>query len=256
MKHRNLIITAILIFAFSVSIAQDAKEIVKRADDKMQGESNYSEMTMKIVRPSWSRSISFKGVTKGRDYSMTLVTAPAKDKGQTFLKRKNEMWNWNPTIERLIKLPPSMMSQGWMGSDYTNDDILNESSIVRDYTHKIVANETIASKNCYKIVLTPKSNAAVVWGKQELWISKDGDMILKVKYYDEDDYLIKTENASNIKIMDGREIPTVFEIIPADEPGNKTIVTMKKIIFDINISDNFFSQQQMKRGMNIRFPMK
>ena len=229
---------------------------MKRADDKMKGESNYSEMTMKIVRPTWSRSVSFKSCSKGRDYSMTLVTSPAKDKGQTFLKRKNDMWNWNPTIERLIKLPPSMMSQGWMGSDYTNDDVLKESSIVLDYTHKIVGNETIAGKDCHKIILTPKDDAAVVWGKQEMWISKKGDLILKVKFYDEDNYLVKTENASNIKTMDGREIPTLYNIIPADEPGNKTIVTMTKIIFDINVSDSFFSQQQMKRGMNIRFPNK
>ena len=100
-------------------------------------------MTMTIVRPTWQREITFKNWTKGRDNSLVLVTAPAKEKGQTFLKLDIEMWNWNPTINRLIKLPPSMMAQGWMGSDFSNDDLLKESSIVVDYKHEIIGEEDI-----------------------------------------------------------------------------------------------------------------
>ena len=99
---------------------------------------------MKIVRPTWERTVSFKMCSKDRDYSLTLVVDPVKEKGQTFMKRKNEMWNYVPKIGRLIKLPPSMMSQGWMGSDYSNDDILKESSIVVDYTHEISGTEIIS----------------------------------------------------------------------------------------------------------------
>jgi hypothetical protein len=110
-----------------------ATEIIRMADEKFNGEkSGISTMIMTIIRPSWERTVEFKSWTQGRANALTLITAPARDEGQTFLKRGEEMWNWNPAINRLIKLPPSMMSQGWMGSDYTNDDILKESSIVND----------------------------------------------------------------------------------------------------------------------------
>ncbi len=228
--------------------SQDARDIIKRADEKMQGEqTSRSTMTMTIVRPTWQREISFKNWTKGRDYSLALVTAPAKEKGQSFLKRENEMWNWNPTINRLIKLPPSMMSQGWMGSDFSNDDLLKESSIVVDYTHSIIGGDEVDGQECHKIELIPLEDAAVVWGRIIKWISKDEFLQIKSMYYDEDDYLIKTELAYEIKTMDGRLIPSRFELIPEEEDGHKTIVVMDMIEFNKPIPDAFFSQQNMKK---------
>lgn len=226
---------------------QDAREIVKRADEKMRGEkSSYSVMTMKIIRPTWERTISFKIWTKETDYAMVLITYPAKEKGQSFLKIKNEMWNWNPSINRVIKMPSSMLSQGWMGSDLTNDDILNESSIVKDYNHKIVGEEKIENKNCFIIECIPKPEAPIVWGKILLWISKDDYLQLKAEYYDEDLSLIKTEIAGDIKNFSGRIIPTKFEIIPNDKRGNKTILSIDDIKFNIPINEGFFSIQNMK----------
>lgn len=255
---KSIILIAITGFLFSGVNAQEmaAIEIIKKADKLLQGQSNYGEMTMKIVRPTWERSLSFKTCSMDRDYSLTLVVDPVKEKGQTFLKRKNDLWSWSPKISRLIKLPPSMLSQGWMGSDYSNDDILKESSMVVDYVHNLVGSEEIAGKDCYKIEMIPHDDAAVVWGKVMKWISKDRFMQLKTTYYDEDDYLIKTEVCSEVKMMGDREIPTRIEIIPEDEPGNLTIVTIEKIIYDINVSEKFFSQQNMKKGMNLRFPTK
>lgn len=251
-------INLILIASFFLSRinAQEVEtiEIIKKADQLLQGQSNYGELTMKIVRPSWERTLSFKMCSKDRDYSLTLVTGPAKEKGQTFLKRHNDLWSWNPKISRLIKLPPSMLAQGWMGSDYSNDDILKESSMVVDYEHKLTGSEEIAGKDCYKIEMIPHDDAAVVWGKVIKWISKDGYLQLKTTYYDEDDYLIKTEICSEVKLMGDREIPTYIEIIPEDEPGNKTIVIIDKMVYDINVTEKFFSQQNMKKGMNLRFP--
>ena len=239
---------SLLILASLNSVAQDAREIIKKADEKMQGEeTSQSTMTMTIVRPSWDREISFKSWTRGRDYSMVLITSPARDKGQTFLKREVEMWNWNPTINRLIKLPPSMMSQGWMGSDFSNDDLLKESSIVVDYTHTIIGEEEIDGWSCYKIELTPLEDAAVVWGRILKWVSKEEFLQMKTEYYDEDEYLIKTEIASDIKEMGGRLIPSRFELIPEEEEGHKTIVLMDEIEFNKPIPEGFFSQQNMKR---------
>jgi len=237
------------VFAVHASSQQiNATDIVKRADDKMRGEkSSYSVMSMKIVRPSWERTVSFKSWGKGTELSLVYITAPAKDKGQSFLKIKNEMWSWNPSVNRTIKLPTSMLSQGWMGSDYTNDDLLNQRSIVVDYTHEIVGEETVSEELCYKILLKPKPDAPVVWGKIMMWISKKHDIILKTEYYDEDQYLVKTEIGKDIKDLDGRFLPTTFELIPAEEQGNKTIITIDQIKFNIPIEDSFFSQQNMQR---------
>ncbi len=247
MKKYTLLIVAILLFIFEKSLfAQNAADIIKKADSKMQGESSQIEMEMKLIRPAWERTISFKSWMKSRDFGMTLITAPVKESGQSFLKMKTEMWNWNPTIARMIKLPPSMMSQGWMGSDFTNDDMLKESSIVVDYNYKFLGTEKISGYDCNKIELMPKENAAVVWGKIIMWVSKEEYFEMKIEYFDEDMKLVKTHMASEIKQMDDRKIPTKFEIIPVDKKGQKTIVTMKNIKFNIKIPDTFFSQQNMK----------
>ena len=225
-----------------------ASEIVKKANDQFSGEkSSRSTMSMTIVRPTRERTIEFKSWTLGDDYALTLISAPASEKGQTFLKRMNEMWSWNPTINRLIKLPPSMMSQGWMGSDYTNDDILNESSVVNDYTHVITGEEPVGDRICYRIKLTAKEDAAVVWGHQVRWIDKTDFLFLKAEMYDVDGYLVRTELGKDIRTMDGRLIPTLLELIPAEEEGYKTIVEISEIEYNISISESFFSQQNMKR---------
>ena len=140
-----------------------------------------------------------------------------------------------------------MLSQGWMGSDFTNDDLLNQRSVVNDYTHKIIGEEKLENRDCYKIELLPKEDAPVVWGKINLWITKTDDLLLKSEYYDEDGYLVKTELGKEIKNMSGRIIPTVYELIPADEEGNKTVVTFESIQFNVPIDDSFFSIQNMKR---------
>jgi outer membrane lipoprotein-sorting protein len=224
-----------------------AKEIVKKADDKFNGEmSGYSVMSMTIVRPTWQRTIEFKSWAMENDYALTLITAPAREKGQTFLKRGSEMWSWNPTINRLIKLPPSMMSQGWMGSDYTNDDILRESSVVDDYTHTLEGEEEIGGRQCYKIKLTAREDAQVLWGSQIWWVDKNEFITLKAELYDEDGYLVRTETGTDLKTMDGRFIPTTLELVPAEKDGNKTIVKILEMKFNITIKESFFSQQNMK----------
>jgi outer membrane lipoprotein-sorting protein len=251
MKIRNSILPFFLLLSPALLIlGQDLspKEIIRKADEKFNGEkTSTGTMSMTIVRPTWERTIEMKNWTSGREYALTLITAPAKDKGQSFLKRQNEMWNWNPTISRLIKLPPSMMSQGWMGSDYTNDDILKESSVVNDYDHQIIGEEEYDGRLCYKIKMIAKEDAAVIWGHQIRWIDKKDFLFLKSELYDEDAYLVRTELGSEIKTMDGRLIPTRIELIPAEEEGQMTIIEMKEMKFNEPIKESFFSQQNMKR---------
>jgi len=248
MKNYLLTISLLAVIGFIPVQSQDAREIVKMANDKFNGEaSSVGTMSMTIVRPTWERTVTFKYWTKENDFSLTLITGPAREKGQTFLKRGTEMWNWNPTVNRLIKLPPSMMSQGWMGSDYTNDDIMRESSIVDDYIHEIVGEEILGERLCYKIMMTAKEESSVIWGSQIRWIDKQDHLFLKAELYDEDGYLVRTETGSEVKLMDGRLIPTRLELIPADEEGYKTIVVFETLEFNLPIDDGFFSQQNMKK---------
>ena len=237
-----------VIFAIitTTSFSQDAKEIIRKAELKMQGESSESVMSMKIVRPTWERTISFKVWSLGTDYSMVLITYPAKEKGQVFLKRKNEMWNYVPSISKMIKLPSSMLSQGWMGSDFSNDDMLKESSLTSDYTHKILGSENVSGYDCYKIELIPNQDAVVVWGKIIKWIDKKENFQIKSEYYDEEMSLVKTEIASDIKKVDDRTIPTHFELIPAGKKQQKTIMTIESADFNKKLDETFFSQQKMK----------
>ena len=243
--------TKICIFIFSLinfaTGAQNVDEIVKKADEKMRGNSSEGEFTMIIERPTWSREISMKNWTLGNDYSLVYITAPAKEKGQVFLKRQKEMWNWVPNIERMIKIPPSMMMQSWMGSDFTNDDLVRESSLTKDYKKKLLGEEIIGGYNCYKVELIPHDDAPVVWGSIIMWVSKKDYHWLKAEYYDEDGQLVNTEIMSEVKMMDNREMPTRMEMIPADKPGQKTVMIFEKMKFDIKIDESFFSQQNMKK---------
>ncbi len=225
----------------------DIKDIVRKSDEKFRGTSSVGSFTMTIERPTWSRSISMKSWSLGTDYSLIYVTAPAKEKGQVFLKRKNEMWNWVPSIERMVKIPPSMMMQSWMGSDFTNDDLVRESSIVKDYTHKLLGEETVDNYPCYKVELTPLENAPVVWGKVLMWVSKKDYLWLKAEFYDEDGALVNTEILSDVKKMDDRVIPTRMEMIPADKKGQKTVMIFENTDFDVPLKEDFFSIQNMKK---------
>lgn len=227
--------------------ALNAREIIDKANQLMRGNSSYMEATMMVIRPNWDRTISFKAWAKGTDYSLIYVTAPAKEEGQVFLKRGKEMWNWVPSIERMIKIPPSMMMQSWMGSDMTNDDLVKESSIVEDYHHKVLGEEIIEGYVCYKLELVPKEDAAVVWGKIISWISKKEFFTLKNEYYDEFGDLINKEVLSKIKDVGNRTIPTYFEMIPLDKEGNKTTMQFEMMKFNIPLKDDFFSIQNMKR---------
>ena len=244
---RIIVINIFFVFLFWGAAAQDATEIIRKADEKMQGKSNSAEMTMTIQRPDWQREVKIKSWAKGQELSLILITAPARDKGAAFLKRDKELWNWQPRIDRVIKLPPSMMMQSWMGSDFTNDDLVKQSSIVTDYDHQLLGDTLIDNYECYKIILLPKDDAPVVWGKIDAYITKDEFLQKLIKYYDEDGYLINTMVLTDIRDIGGRVIPTRLEMIPADEVGQKTVIKYVNMAFDIDIPDQFFSLQNMKK---------
>lgn len=231
------------------SFAQDLtpKEVLSKAENQLRGESSKSIIKMTIVRPKWQRTMVMKSWSKGDDYSLILITSPARDKGISFLKREKDLWSWRPNIGRTVKMPPSMMSQSWMGSDFTNDDLVRQSSIVKDYDHKFLASEKIEGRDCYKIELLPKAESSVIWGKVIMWISKEHFLQMKTQFYDEDDYLVNTILGKNVKKFGTRYLPAKMEMIPEEKKGDRTIIEYESLEFGVNTSDSFFSIQNMKK---------
>jgi outer membrane lipoprotein-sorting protein len=240
---------AILLFVLTGmvdTISQEAIEIVRKADEKMRGNTMQSQMVIRTIRPTWTREMECKIWIKGKDLAMILIQSPVKEKGIAYLKRRKEVWNWLPVLERTIKLPPSMMSQSWMGTDFTNDDLVKESSIVEDYVHTLIGDTIIRNHACYVLKLIPKPLAAVVWSQVILCIDKVDFLELHSRFYDEDGVLISTMNAYDIKLMDDRLIPTRFEMIPADKKGHKTEMIYHQVLYNKPLDDNFFTSENMK----------
>lgn len=225
----------------------DATEIIRKADEKARGNTSYTELTIQVIRPTWKREMSLKTWSKGDKLALIYITAPAKDKGTVSLKRNKEVWNWMPSIERTIKLPPSMMMQSWMGTDFTNDDLVKESSIVNDYTQTLAGDTVIEGRDCYKINLKPKPDAAVVWGKVISYIDKKDYMQMRLEQYDEDGFLVNIMSGSEVKMLGGRLLPSRMEMIPVEKPGQKTVMIYSTMKFDEPYDDTFFTVQNMNR---------
>lgn len=242
----KIIILLALTTIYNIFQTQTAKDIVEKTENKMRGKTSQAIIVVKTIRPSWTREIRLKTWMQGNEYSTILITSPVRDKGIVFLKRKKEVWNWMPAIEKIIKLPPSMMSQSWMGTDFTNDDLVKESSLVMDYNHVFTNDTTINSRSCYQIIMTPKPEAAVVWGKLITCIDKEYLVQLHAKFYDESNVLINIMNAYEVKIMDGRLIPTRFEMIPANKRNQKTEMQYESVLFNRAIDESFFTTDKMR----------
>jgi len=249
MKKLGLIgLIMLTTLSFVAQSKMTAKQIVQKADEVLKGvKTTKAEMTVTTVRPKWNRTMKMKTWSQGTKLSMILFTSPVKDKGTSFLMKGKEVWNWIPSIERTIKLPPSMMMQSFMGTDFTNDDLVKQSSIVEDYDHKIIGEATIEGRKCYKIEMIPHEDAPVVWGKILVWITHDNYFQLKVNFYDEDNELVNVMKAYDIKKMGGKLLPAKMEITPMDKKGQKTIMEYLSIEFDAPFKDNFFTVQNMKR---------
>lgn len=245
--NKKFYVSLILLFFMIVLKAQTAAEIIKKADEKYRGKSSYSEMTIDIIRPKWSKQMKMKGWSKGTKYSVSIVTSPAKEKGTVFLMRDKEVWNYMPTIDRTIKFPPSMMLQNWMGTDLTNDDLVKQSSLLEDYTQKITGEDTKEGFDCWVIELIPKENAPVVWGKVVIWVDKSEYMMLQTDYYDEDGFLVNQMIGSDVKVFSGKKLPSKLRVKPVEEEGQETILTYDKLEFDLKIPDRYFTTNYIKR---------
>lgn len=243
-RHGSLACVLVLTAVAAVR-GEEAKEIVRRADDKARGKTLQAEVSIQVIRPDWTREMALKLWSEGKDKALAVVTAPAREKGTAFLRRKREVWNWIPSVERTVKLPPSMMSQSWMGTDITNEDFVREASIVEDYSHSLVGEDTVLGRPSWMIDLTPKPGSPVVWGRIRAWIDKVDHLQLRSEFYDEENALVNTMVASEIKPMGGRLLPSHLEVIPADKPGHKTVAVYRSMVFDKPIPEETFTVRRL-----------
>ncbi len=224
---------------------RDAREIVRDAIDSMRGETSYGEMTMTIHRLSWERTMSMRGWTSGLKKSLVRVTAPRKDVGNGTLMLDNNMWTYSPKVNRVIKVPSSMMSQSWMGSDFSNKDVSRADDIIDQYEHTLLATEEHEGQPVYVIESVPHEEAAVVWGKEVLRIRED-NVVLSQEYYDQDGELVKKLETLEIGEMGGRTLALVQRIGKVDAPDEWTELRMEAMEFDIEVSDNVFTRSNLQ----------
>ena len=236
--------TIILIVLFSISLfAFSANDIIKNVQHNIQSDSGYSNVTMVVTTSRGDRTMKMESWNRGNEKSFIKILYPKQDNGITFLKIDTTMWQYVPKIEKTIKIPSSMMMQSWMGSDFTNDDMSKESSIVDDYIPTITSED---AQN-YTLTLIPKLDAPVVWGKIIMTIQKEHFIPLKAIYFDEDGKEKRVLEYSDIKIVGTRYFPAVMTLIPSDKENNKTVVTMDEINFDTPIEDSRFTMSALKR---------
>ncbi|MBF0217297.1 MAG: outer membrane lipoprotein-sorting protein [Candidatus Omnitrophica bacterium] len=225
----------------------DAKEMVKRSDDLMRGDTSHGTYRMTVATPDWKRTLELDAYSSGRDKTFIRILSPQKEKGVSTLRVENNMWNFLPKVERTIKIAPSMMFQQWMGSDFANDDMVKESSLVNDYTHTASGEEIVDTFPALCIELIPKPGAAVTWGKLILWVRKSDSCPLKQEFYDEHNKLIKVLEYSAIKKMSDREIPTIWVITPVTKPGCSTTIEVLEIVYNCPLDKDIFTLSNLKR---------
>jgi len=231
----------------SAAVDIPGAKIVAAVESRLWGKTVLGQYEMTITTPYWNRTLKLRMWMRRPNKSFVRILSPAKEAGIGSLRIKSEMWNYLPKVERVIKIPPSMMLQPWMGSDFSNDDLVKESSMVNDYTHKIVATENIDGTEVYRVISTPKPDAAVVWGIIVYLVRKSDLMPLRQEYVDERGQTIKILTFSKIRKFGDRELPSEWEMRPTQKPGNVTRIRVVDVVFDKPIKDSIFTLRNLRR---------
>lgn len=232
--------------AVSAPAQRSAREIVDEVDRLLRGDSSYGVTAMEVVTEHWSRSMEMEVWSLGTEYALVRITAPKKEAGTATLKVDDQIWNYLPRVDRTIKIPASMMMGAWMGSHFTNDDIVKESRIIEDYDIEIGFEGERDGEEVWEFILTPKPEAAVVWGRIVEEVRKRDMMPTWVRYYDEDGELVRTMNFYEFEVMGGRLVPTRMVMEPIDKPGERTVLHYSELEFDVDIDESFFSLRSLR----------
>ena len=221
------------------------REIIDHVDRMMRGNSSRGTIVMEIRTVHWTRSLEMKVWSLGTEYALVRVTSPEKEAGTATLKVKTDVWNYLPHVDRTIRIPPSLMMGSWMGSHFTNDDLVKESRLIEDYDVAIGFDGMRDGVRVWEFVLTPKPEAAVVWGKVVEQVRQDDLLPTWGKYYDDRQKLARTMTFTDVRTFGDRRLPSVLTVVPADNPGESTVVRYQDLQFDVGLTPDFFSLRNL-----------
>ena len=225
----------------------DGRSIVERSEAHLWGRTLQGRYEMTITTQRWQRTLSMRVWIERPGRSLVRIESPAKEAGIGSLRIGAQMWNYIPAVERTVKIPPSMMLQPWMGSDFTNDDLVKASSMLEDYEHQRLDGTVYQGVPAYQVAATPKPDAAVVWGRIEIWVHREDLLPLAQAYFDDRGRLVRTLTFSDVRTVGGRRVPTRWVMQPADEPTKRTTVVLEEAVYDRPIADEVFSQRNLQR---------
>lgn len=250
MKTLSLLVLTLLFAPGSgaaVAETSEATALVEKSETQTRGKSLQATVAMTVDNGGTHRAVSFRIWSEGREKALIKVLSPAKDRGTGNLRQDLNLWQYLPNIERVVKIPPSMMLQSWMGSDFTNDDLVKTSSLARDYTHAIEKKEALGGEETVKIICTPKPDAPVTWGKVVLWLREKDAVPLKQEFYLENGELVKVMEGSEVKTFGTHTIPTKLTMKNMKKAGSQTSLVYEKVIFDDKIDAKTFTQETLQR---------
>ena len=222
-----------------------ARDLIRKAMDQWRGLSSHSEMTMTIHRPDWERTMTMESWNKGDKLSLVRVVEPARDEGNATLLNDSNMWTFSPKINRVIKVPSSMMTQSWMGSDFSNKDIAKSTDIIDRYDHELTATVERQGHVYYTVTSTPHEDAAIVWGKEVLTI-RDDYVLMEEQFWDQDGVLVKSLQTLEVAEMGGRPVARVMRMGKTETPDEWTQLTAERIEFDVDLPDSLFTLSNLR----------
>jgi outer membrane lipoprotein-sorting protein len=223
----------------------DLGAVVEYVEDMYRSKSSISQMTLIVTKPRQTREVTMKVWTRGKEKALIVIESPAREKGTATLKVEKNLWNYLPRIKRTIRIPPSMMLASWMGSDFTNDDLVRESSYTQDYTYKLTGWSD--DPNGWLVSFDAKPDVVGLWKRWELVVSANGRIPLMAKYYDRKNRLSRTMRWSDVRDFDGRQLPAKMEMVPEDKEGYKTELVYEEIDFDVDVPESTFSLSRLER---------
>jgi len=223
----------------------EVNAIIQEIDELYRSETSYSELEMEIVTPHWQRTLAMYGWSEGMDKTFIRITSPRKEKGVATLRIGNEMWNYLPKTNKIIRIPPSMMMSSWMGSDFTNDDLVKEFSLFDDYTYEMIRPAGALDDLIY-VDCIPREDLPIVWGNIVIAARERDHIPVWSKYYDEKGVLMRVLNYTDIQDFGDRVIPATLEMIPQNKEGHKTVIHYRKLEFDVPLNDDVFTQRHLR----------
>jgi len=224
----------------------DIDRIVHHLDDLYLSRSSIARVEMTVTTPRQSRTIRMKVWTRGRDKALVVIESPARERGTASLRLDRNLWNYLPRISRTIRAPPSMMLGSWMGSDFTNDDLVHSASLTEDFTAAVAGPSRQPAG--WLVRLDARPNLVGLWKRIDYVVSQDGTLPIEARYYDRRMRHARTMKFDQVRELDGRTIPTHMSLTPLDQEGHLTDLRYLDIDFDASVPESTFSLSRLEQS--------